>query len=158
MNKKIETAGAKPRMALAIATGLGVGYAPVAPGTFGSLMGLAITWLFLTVCSQAPDLSAQMEAAGAIALIIAVSVKGVWAANRVAAYLQKKDPQIVVVDEISGQMIAYLGLAIPFTLLFTWKALVSGFVLFRIFDIWKPFPIRRLEALPGGWGIMADDW
>jgi phosphatidylglycerophosphatase A len=65
-----------------------------------------------------------------------------------------KDPQFVVIDEVSGQMITYF---FPFTVL-NWKSLVLGFILFRVFDIWKPFPARQAESLPGGLGIMADDW
>ena len=67
----------------------------------------------------------------------------------------KKDPQFVVIDEVSGQMLTYLPL--PLAPL-NWKYLLLGFILFRVFDIWKPFPARQAESLPGGWGIMADDW
>ncbi len=76
-------------------------------------------------------------------------------ASRTANYIGKKDPQIVVIDEVSGQLISYLaiGAAVP-----NWKYLLLGFILFRVFDIWKPFPARQAESLPGGWGIMADDW
>jgi phosphatidylglycerophosphatase A len=91
-------------------------------------------------------------------LVILVSLAGLWAAGRAAAHLKKKDPQIVVVDEIAGQLIAYLGLATPGTFALNWKYLLAGFILFRVFDIWKPFPARRAESLPGGLGIMADDW
>lgn len=84
-----------------------------------------------------------------------VSGVGVVVATNVATYLGKKDPQIVVVDEVSGQLISYLGIGggIP-----NWKYLLLGFILFRVFDIWKPFPARQAESLPGGLGIMADDW
>jgi phosphatidylglycerophosphatase A len=92
------------------------------------------------------------------ALIIAVSIIGVWAAGRTALYLQKHDPQIVVIDEVAGQLISYLGLATPRTFAVNWKYLLLGFILFRVFDIWKPFPARQAESLPGGLGIMADDW
>jgi phosphatidylglycerophosphatase A len=81
-------------------------------------------------------------------------VLGVWAADRCAAYWGAKDPQTVVIDEVSGQHLACaLGLAA-----LNWKYLLLGFILFRVFDIWKPFPARQAESLPGGWGIMADDW
>jgi len=149
MNTKIDVGSPKPRLALAIATGLGVGYAPVAPGTFGSLLGVGLAWLALLA---KPFVAIQ------IASVILVSVAGVWAAERVSVNLKKKDPQIVVIDEIAGQMITYLGLATIPMIAVSWKYLLGGFVLFRVFDIWKPFPIRRLEALPGGLGIMADDW
>lgn len=79
---------------------------------------------------------------------------GVWAANRVAAFSGIKDPQFVVIDETSGQFLAlFLALA-PVN----WKYLLLSFILFRVFDIWKPFPVRQAESLPAGWGIMADDW
>ena len=73
-----------------------------------------------------------------------------------AKYRGMKDPQFVVIDEVSGQMIAYFGLAC--TAFANWKYLLLGFILFRVFDIWKPFPARQAESLPGGLGIMADDW
>ena len=113
-----------------------------------------------------------------ILLSIALAAIGVWSASRVAAYAQVEDPQYVVVDEVSGQQLTYfLGLTpiflpwheinnpdfVGFGTIFiwnllNWKCLVLGFILFRVFDIWKPFPARQLEHLPGGWGIMADDW
>ena len=75
-----------------------------------------------------------------------------WAAGRVAEETGKKDPQIVVVDEVVGQWITLAGASA-----LNWKSYLAGFVLFRTFDIWKPPPVRQLEALPGGWGINADD-
>src|SRR5438128_6803579 len=87
-------------------------------------------------------------------LIFIVSVVGIWAASRAEKMTQKKDPSIVVIDEVAGQMIALLSG--PFWLP-TWWSMLSAFLLFRLFDIWKPYPIRRLEALESGLGIMADD-
>ena len=92
------------------------------------------------------------------AIIVIVSFVGVWAADRTAKYLQREDPQIVVIDEVAGQLIAYMALATPRTFAVNWKYLLLGFILFRVFDIWKPFPARQAESLPGGLGIMADDW
>jgi phosphatidylglycerophosphatase A len=91
-------------------------------------------------------------------LVLVVSMAGLWSAGQVAAYVGKSDPQIVVVDEVAGQLIAYLGLATPRTYAVNWKYLLAGLILFRVFDIWKPFPARQSEFLPGGLGIMADDW
>src|SRR5947207_2499757 len=109
MKTKTDDTRPKPRLALAIATGLGTGYAPVAPGTFGSLLGVAITWLLLAATApQSHDSSTTIESRGVIAVIgtiIAISAAGLWASNQAAGYLQKKDPQIVVVDEIAGQLI-----------------------------------------------------
>jgi phosphatidylglycerophosphatase A len=87
-------------------------------------------------------------------IVVLVALLGVIVASRAAKFAGKKDPQFVVIDEVSGQMIAYFS---PFTLL-NWKSFLLGFILFRVFDIWKPFPARQAESLPGGLGIMADDW
>lgn len=87
-------------------------------------------------------------------IIFLVTTVGVWAASRSERVMQKKDPPIVVIDEVAGQMIALM--CGPFWL-HTWWSVFSAFVLFRLFDIWKPYPVRRLEALESGLGIMADD-
>jgi len=108
---------------------------------------------------------------------IVIAVLGVWTAGRAAKYFGMKDPQKVVVDEVSGQHLTLLfGCLLPVSRPSTaiylevplgyisvkaplnWKYLLLGFILFRVFDIWKPFPARQAEHLPGGWGIMADDW
>lgn len=113
----------------------------------------------------------------AVALLIVLGAIGVWSASRAAAYAGTKDPQFVVVDEVAGQHLALLLPLIPIALpnltahmdfstfaiffalsLVNWKYLLLGLILFRVFDIWKPWPVRQLEKLPGGWGIMADDW
>jgi phosphatidylglycerophosphatase A len=161
----------KPRFAIFIATAGGLGYLPKAPGTWGSLLGVALTSVnvylananmrFTTVpanghwSDRAPEASFL---ANQFSDALIISVIGLWAANRAAKYLRAKDPQIIVVDEVSGQMIAYLGLLMSGPILHSWKYLLLGFILFRLFDIWKPFPARQAESLPGGWGIMADDW
>ena len=149
MNPKTDANQHKPRLALAIATGLGLGYLPKFPGTWGSLLGVLLAWAAGTQ---------QAFAAVMAGLAIIISLAGIWAAGRVAAHLHTHDPQIVVVDEVSGQLIACLGLVTAATPAHDWKYLLAGFILFRVFDIWKPFPARRAEALPGGLGIMADDW
>jgi phosphatidylglycerophosphatase A len=113
----------------------------------------------------------------ALALLVLLGAIGVWSASQAAAYAKSEDPQFVVIDEVAGQHLTLLLPLIPIALphlathmdfsdfaiffalsLVNWKYLLLGFILFRVFDIWKPFPIRRLEKLPGGWGIMADDW
>lgn len=137
----------KPLLAYALATGLGIGYAPLGPGTWGSLEGAGMYILF-TRSSVAPAFSAPL-----ILAAIFIALAGVWAADKVESREKLKDPQFVVVDEISGQFLTFL-LAGPLG----WKSLLAGFILFRVFDITKPFPIRRAESMPGGWGIMADDW
>ena len=87
-------------------------------------------------------------------LNVLIAGTGVIAAEIVSTKIGVKDPQFIVIDETSGQMLTY---SLAFTPL-NWKYLLLGFILFRLFDIWKPFPARQAESLPGGWGIMADDW
>jgi phosphatidylglycerophosphatase A len=150
--------------ALAIAT-CGVGYFPLAPGTLGSMVGVGLyltLWTFAYQLLEAYALQKQLTllhvftplTALMMLLIFLVSLAGIWAASRVEKVLQRKDPSIVVIDEVAGQMIALLSG--PFWLP-TWWSILTAFILFRAFDIWKPYPIRRLEALESGLGIMADD-
>lgn len=152
-------------LALAFAT-WGVGYAPLAPGTFGSAVGVGLYLLLREgtlriVNSYVPYYSLTYElieffrVALMLVVIAVVSALGVWAASRTEKLLARKDPGIVVVDEVAGQLIAFLF--IPLGVGLSWWILVAGFLLFRLFDIWKPYPIRRLEALESGLGIMADD-
>ncbi len=152
----------KPRFAFFIATASGLGYFPKAPGTWGSLVGVAIFGLFdyyfpLDVASNSSHViwtRALWVAVWMFPLTLLIAAVGVWAASRVESYFNNKDPQFVVIDEVSGQHLTYvLALALG-----NWKYLLLGFILFRVFDIWKPFPAREAESLPGGWGIMADDW
>lgn len=156
----------KPRVSLAIATAFGLGYLPKAPGTWGSLGGVAIVlglrWLGWPEIVRQTDIGPHPNfwttglLSGGIdwAILIAIAILGWIVASRAARYADSNDPQYVVIDEVSGQMVAYL---FPLTLL-NWKSLLLGFILFRVFDIWKPFPARQAESLPGGLGIMADDW
>jgi phosphatidylglycerophosphatase A len=126
--------------ATAVATGLGSGYSPFAPGTAGSLVGLALF-----------PLVARLSVPAQLTLVAVASLVGVFAASHVAARAGRKDPGIVVIDEIVGQWISLLLL--PWNV---WTATLA-FLLFRVMDIVKPYPARQLEALPGGWGIVADD-
>jgi phosphatidylglycerophosphatase A len=152
----------KPRLALFISTACGLGYIPVAPGTWGSFGGvllyLAVQTVFPPIFVPSLRMSIEVPAWSAawagILFAALIAPLGVWAADRHAKYLQAKDPQSIVIDEVSGQFFVYsLGMAG-----LNWKYLLLGFILFRVFDIWKPFPVRQAESLPGGWGIMADDW
>lgn len=147
----------KPRFAFAVATSLGLGYLPKAPGTWGSLAGVAIyalTLRCLPLLGGSPTPNGTLWIASAAAIAIALAAVGVLSADRVAKFTGKKDPQFVVIDEVSGQHLAYALSLAPLN----WKYLLLGFILFRAFDIWKPFPARQAESLPGGLGIMADDW
>lgn len=196
----------KPRFAMLIATALGVGYLPKAPGTFGSLVGVATAVLsavfflrptsvgglfslhpltdavfsdnhFLVPGSDIHNSVLALPLICALGLLVILGGIGVWSASKAADFSGVKDPQFVVIDEVAGQhltlMLPLIPIALPnptahmdfsmyaifFTLsLVNWKYLLVGFVLFRIFDIWKPFPVRQLEKLPRGWGVMADDW
>jgi len=126
--------------ALAFAT-WGVGYIPLAPGTFGSVVGIGV---FLLLQSWPMQLAA----------IVVITFAGIWAATRTEQILGLKDPGKVVVDEVAGQMIALL----PFSIFGLGKIwIIVSFILFRVFDIFKPYPARRFEALRSGLGIMADD-
>ncbi len=117
-----------------------VGLIPWAPATFASLFTAAL-------CRLWPP-----SAATAAALALGLALLGAPAATTAARLQGEEDPRNVVVDEIAGQVMTFVFVA-PVSLALA----AAGFVLFRIFDIAKPFPIRRLERLPGGWGIMADD-
>jgi len=134
-------ASAADRVATFLATGFGAGYGPIAPGTWGSIPGLAIAWAMERVAG----------AWGVAAAAAVFALAGTWAADRTARRLGAKDPGLIVVDEIAGQLVTLLFLP-P-----TPRVLIAGFFLFRALDIWKPWPARRLEGLPGGSGIMADD-
>lgn len=152
-------------VALAIAT-CGVGYMPLAPGTFGSALGVvlfllvrdATTRMVSAHNSSGPLTYEQVESLRVVlmlAIIFCVTMAGIWAARRTESLLGRKDPGVVVIDEVAGQLIAFLF--IPLQAGLKWWMLVAGFLLFRLFDIWKPYPVRRLEALESGLGIMADD-
>lgn len=155
---------AKDCLALAVAT-FGVGYFPIAPGTWGSLVGVA---LYLTLWAGSYSVLGSNalikrlttlyvftpQMAFMLVVIFLVTMAGIWAATRTEKLLRKKDPSIVVIDEVAGQMIALLSG--PFWL-HTWWSIFTAFLLFRAFDIWKPYPIRKLESLESGLGIMADD-
>lgn len=130
----------RDRLVLFLATGCGLGWIPVAPGTFGSLGGLVLVY----------GLN-YLPMGGYIAAEVAFIVLGVWICTRAGQLLGKVDPGSVVWDEIAAFPIVFAGVVLT-----PWTA-VLGFVWFRLFDISKPFPINRLEKLSGGWGVMADD-
>jgi phosphatidylglycerophosphatase A len=127
------------RVALALATACGVGYVPLAPGTFGSLVGLAL-WYVLPA-------SLPVQAA----VIVGVFVVGSWSASVAERHFSRTDPSYVVIDEVLG-MLMTLFLNPVRT-----PGAILGFFFFRATDVVKPFPANRLEELPGGLGIMADD-
>jgi len=124
-----------------VASFFGLGYFPVAPGTVASL-AMVLFYKFLIYPLAFPYL-------GLILLLLLVL--GLIASTAYSSEIKKADPRQIVIDEAAGQLLVFLAV-FP-----DWTLLVIGFLLFRLFDIVKPFPIRKLEGLPGGWGIMADD-
>ena len=135
-------------LALSIAT-WGVGYSPLAPGTFGSLVGVGIFLLLVWV------IPANALIATVLIAIVVVTFAGIWAGTRTEQLSGRKDPGKVVVDEVAGQLIALF----PLTLFAHWSSLavMLSFILFRFFDIVKPYPANKFERLKGGLGIMCDD-
>ena len=131
-------------LARLIATWFYCGYAPKAPGTAGSLAAVAIAWV-LHAYAGVPAIAFAL-------LAILLAIPGIWAAGVVARDLGREDPQIVVVDEVVGQWMTLAG-----AIALNWKSWLLAFILFRMFDIWKPSPVRQLERLHGGLGIVADD-
>lgn len=132
---------------------------------------------FLVPGAEIHDAALVLPVISAVFVVLFLSLIGVWSAGKAAAQAGTSDPQHVVIDEVAGQHITLLLPLIPVAVpnlathmdfstyaifsalsLLNWKYLLAGFLLFRLFDIWKPFPLRNLEKLPGGWGIMADDW
>lgn len=128
-------------LSMIFSTFFGAGFFPVAPGTAASFITMLIYKLGFY------KLSWPFQALIIVFLVIA----GAAASTRYGRLLNRKDPGRIVIDETCGQLIA-LFLVTP-----GWKELLLAFILFRIFDILKPYPIKKLEALPHGWGIMADD-
>ncbi len=147
-------------LALAIAT-CGVGYLPLAPGTWGSLLAVGF-YLFLHNAwfphSDIPPGSfVRSYLAVQVVVIIAVTLIGIWAASRTERVLRIKDPGKVVIDEVAGQLIALLPVAARMWMFGDAMMVMAAFILFRFFDIVKPYPARKLESLHGGLGIMFDD-
>jgi phosphatidylglycerophosphatase A len=127
------------RVALAIATVGGVGWAPVAPGTVASALTLVVLWLV------------PFSRLALVAFFVAVTLIGTWAADQAERTLGRKDPGVIVIDEVAGMTLSVLVL--PLTV----PVLAIAFVLFRVFDVVKPAPARQAQALPGGIGVMVDD-
>lgn len=149
-------------VSLGIAT-VGVGYLPIAPGTYGSAIGVLIYLIvrdfetrtlfnYIQNNSQPDAVYIWSHLINALLILLLCSV-GIWAATRASVLFQVKDPQEVVVDEVMGQLITFLF--VPFAI--SWWLVLSGFLLFRLFDIWKPYPIDLLQDLPGGLGVCVDD-
>ncbi len=130
-----------------IATVAGAGYLPAAPGTAGSLVGLAIAVAIGLYPTPQPWKSLALALAA-----LGLCIVGIGTASQAEKFFGRTDPAQVVIDEVVGQMIAFVIRPDA-----GWKWWIAGFLLFRAFDVLKPFPARRAERLPGGWGIMLDD-
>jgi phosphatidylglycerophosphatase A len=127
------------RAALLISTALGVGYVPFAPGTFGSAAGLVLWWLL----PASPVVHAVV--------IAALFLVGAWSGSVAERHFQRSDPGQVVIDEVLGMLMTLFMVPVG------WPGALAAFLLFRAADIVKPYPANRLERLPGGVGVMADD-
>jgi phosphatidylglycerophosphatase A len=157
-------------------TTFGVGYLPIMPGTYGSAVGVVIylaissltaAWLAYSgpfsepirpFLSGYPTFGISEATFAWVHVIVLVSflmfcLLGIWAAGRSTELLGNSDPSEAVVDEVIGQLITFLF--VPFGI--SWPFILAGFLLFRLFDIWKPYPIDSLQVLPGGIGVCADD-
>lgn len=131
----------REKTAVFLATGFYVGNIPFAPGTFGSLLGLPLCFIL-----------AGIQLPAAIITVILFTGLAVWVSNDAARILKRKDPGCIVIDEIAGMMVTLIGVPVHLT------SVIIGFILFRILDIAKPFPIRMIDRrLSGGLGIVADD-
>ncbi|PYX80484.1 MAG: phosphatidylglycerophosphatase A [Acidobacteria bacterium] len=128
-----------------VATLFGVGRLPLAPGTWGSAATVLLWWLV------SHWIGGSWQLGAAIGLVVLATGVGIPAATRVERQTGRKDPQFVVIDEVVGQLIALIAVPV------FWKSLLSSFILFRVFDTLKPPPVRQLEKLPEGIGIVMDD-
>jgi phosphatidylglycerophosphatase A len=128
-----------------VATFFGIGHLRPGPGTYASAVTVLLWWAVAHV------IDSRWQLPVSVALALAVTALGIRPSTVVARESGVKDPGFVVIDEVAGQLIALIGVPLD------WKYLLAGFILFRGFDITKPFPLRRLEALPEGTGIMMDD-
>ncbi len=131
------------KTALFLGTGLGVGFIPFAPGTFGTLWGLPLVWGIHHFTPMAMSLQ--------LACVVVIFLLGVPICQTAATALGLADPGSVVFDEVAAMPIVFLVTPL------TWSTAILGFFWFRLFDIWKPWPASRLEQLHGGLGIMLDD-
>jgi phosphatidylglycerophosphatase A len=145
--EKIQNQSGAKRWAFLIATFFGAGCLKPGPGTWGSLAAALLWFATASILHPSPQLLLVILLAG-VALVIAIGVPAATIAERESG---RQDPGFVVIDEVAGQWVALLG-SPP-----DWRHGLIALILFRLFDITKPFPIRRLERLPAGWGIVFDD-
>ena len=154
---KLASALRERPLATILATGFGVGLAPIAPGTAGSALALAVGWIAVAVFSS--HMPSVVAGVGLLTSGLLVGAVAVPVTGQVATLLGAEDPGCIVLDEIAGQLIAsavvpLFAYSSPETAAGLWLA---SFFAFRLFDVWKPGPIRGWQSLPGGWGIVVDD-
>ena len=130
----------RDRFVKLLATGGGAGYLPKMPGTAGSVLGIGV-WLLIQLAGNS----------WVWVVFVAGILPVIWIAGMAERLFGQHDPQCVVIDEIVGMPVALAGIALD------WRLVLTGFVAFRLFDIWKPFPIRQSQRLPAGWGVVVDD-
>lgn len=151
--EKRKPSGIVDYISLALTT-FGVGYIPGAPGTYGSAVAVGIYFGVVSIEGSGwYGIGMPFHWALNALVLGAFCLLGIWASNRAISLLGNEDPSEAVVDEVMGQLITFCF--VPFGV--GWPFVLAGFLLFRAFDIWKPYPIRALEVLPGGLGICADD-
>lgn len=142
---KAGSGGKAPLWASLTATFFGIGYLHPGPGTWGSAATVLCWWALTHVIPP------QIQLWAALAIVFFLVLIGIPAATQVSRASASKDPQFVVIDEVAGQLIALIAAPV------TWKTVLAGFILFRGFDIVKPPPVRQLERLPEGCGVVLDD-
>jgi len=126
---------------LFFATGLGLGYIPIAPGTWGSLLGVALVYLLMPLSTPLYILT-----------ILSFTAFSIWISTLAEKILRQKDPSKIVIDEISGILFSFLFVPL------SWQTAILGFLIFRVFDIFKPYPIRKVELkFRRGMGVVLDD-
>ena len=140
LRKIFKRADVRGKTALVLSTWFGAGLVPKAPGTFGTLAGLPLVLIIKYFGSLYEAL-----------FLFAFVFLAIWASDRSCRLMGREDPSEVVIDEVAGYLLAL------FLVPSSWPAITLGFLLFRVFDIWKPFPIKRLEVIKGGPGIVLDD-
>jgi phosphatidylglycerophosphatase A len=144
-------------LAAFVATGFGSGLSPVAPGSAGSVVGLLLGGILSRVLAS--HTTSLGLALGLLTSGLVVGLVGVFASEPVCRALGAEDPGCVTIDEVSGQLVACAAIPLLPTLrsVPAWAVWLAAFALFRFFDIVKPGPIRRIQDLPGGWGVVVDD-
>lgn len=147
-----------PRGGVLLAAGFGLGYLPLAPGAWGSLASVLL-FIPLYYGLEGPTLQLAY-----FLLLVGLALGALWSTERALEHWKSADPRAIVIDEILGQWVTHAGLVaamvlkLPATLAGPqWQYLLTGFILFRVFDVVKPFPIRRSERLPGAYGVVLDD-